>query len=173
MASLLFSGLLLSFSPPNVPSRRQPVMSSGSWSNLAVSRPLSAAVLPTIAAPAFAADGGFDLGSAILNVGLTAFVLAFVAYIGSYAVEALGELGEASSNVAERIQGDGSAPQPKSKEPVYDDAFESDLANLRAPVTKKKRIVSDEELAKFAPWMRGIDQDMIEKNQKDRRARNK
>lgn len=79
---------------------------------------------------------------AILNVGLTAFVLAFVAYIGSYAVEALGELGEASSNVAERIQGDGSAPQPKSKEPVYDDAFESDLANLRAPVTKKKRIVS-------------------------------
>jgi len=52
----------------------------------------AALVAPAVASvplPAFADD--FDIGGAVVNLGLTVIVFGFVAYIGKFVLEAMGE----------------------------------------------------------------------------------
>ena len=67
------------------------------------SRDVGAALVPvTVAATAIplpaVADDGFDLVGTIVNFGLSAVLLGFIAYIAKFALEAAGTLGEAASD---------------------------------------------------------------------------
>uniref|UniRef100_A0A7S2NAA0 Uncharacterized protein n=1 Tax=Haptolina brevifila TaxID=156173 RepID=A0A7S2NAA0_9EUKA len=171
----------LSFSPPGLVPRS--LVTPPKLPSIAVPCQVTApataflVVGPLATAPALAVDGSFDPVGAILNLVLTVAVLGLLGFIGKYALEAASTIGEESAKVAAKISElDGAEPkqqQSKDDAPLYDNAFEQDLATLRAPVgAKKKRLNTDEDLAKFAPWMaRNINQDMIEKNKEERKKR--
>jgi len=73
-------------------------------------------------------------------------------------------VGKSAAAVAEEMGKDDGIPQaPVSNEPLFDD---SGPGADNSPVTKrsKKRLVTNEEIARMAPWMAAkIDQDAIEK----------
>jgi len=108
--------------------------------------------------------GGFDIIGSITNLALSGILLAAFAFIGKYALDAVSEVGKSAAAVAEEMAKDDGTPQaPVSNEPLFDD---SGTGADNSPVTKrsKKRLVTNEEIARMAPWMAAkIDQDAIDK----------
>mmetsp|Transcript_19631 Transcript_19631/g.47036 ORF Transcript_19631/g.47036 Transcript_19631/m.47036 type:complete len:87 (-) Transcript_19631:476-736(-) len=82
----------------------------------------------------------------------------------------MGEVGNSAGTVAKFLSSGGDDGKV-SNEPIYDD---SGTGQNDQPITKrsKKRLVTDEEIARMAPWMAAkIDQDAIEKAKEARKKR--
>ena len=139
----------------------------------------AARLAATLPAAAMAEDGGFD----IVNLILTGIIGSFVLFIGSFAFEAVSEVGTQAGKIAEY---DRKNPRAKSKQAkvVYDDtgggAFfnnkseEQQAAQLRKDLEmrKKKGAASKQVKAdgsKFAPWM-NIDEERVNKIRAERTA---
>lgn len=145
------------------------------------------AVLATVPSAAFALAGqsgprgvsastaseSFDLGGTLINGVLTVVVLALFGFIGKFALEAAGEIGTSAVKVSEYMSQEDDEPRAQAPTgPLFDD---SGTGQNDTPVTKrsKKRLVTDEEIARMAPWMAAkIDQDAIQRG-KEARAKRK
>lgn len=136
---------------------------------------LARAAVAPLTAPAFVAlpayaDGSFDgVVGTVFNVGLSAVLLALLAYVGKFAAEAVAEVGSQAGGRLDLLKGDGDG-SPRSSEPLFDD---SGTGADYSPVQKRqKRMVSEADIARMAPWMAGkIDQDKIEESKKKRAQR--
>jgi len=140
-----------------------------------------AAALANAPAPALADD--FDIVGTVVNVGLTGATLGFAAFIGKFALEAAGEMGNYAGKVIEydremekqRPKG----KKPKQTEPVYDDSGSGAVSDAQVrkemEVMKKKGRGSLQKAAggvKFAPWL-DIDEDGVAKVKAEREKRKK
>lgn len=125
------------------------------------------------------ADSGGGIVDGIINAGLTVVLLGFAAFIGSYLLEAVKELGTQGAAIAEYDRNN-----PVRKAPVERDAVVFDDSGSGA--------VSDEEIRKeveyrekygagtkqvlggkrVAPWM-NIDEKMVEKLKEKKDAERK
>ena len=122
----------------------------------------TAAPLAALTALHVFADDGFGgvVGTAF-NLGLSAVLLAIVAYIGKFALEAVQEVGSQAGGRLEMIKGDVPS-QRNPDEVIFDDS--GDGADNSVPEKRKKQLVTEADIARMAPWMAGkIDQDKIEK----------
>jgi hypothetical protein len=93
-----------------------------------------------IPAPAFAE--GFDIVGGLVNITLLAIVLGFVAYIVSFAAEAVTSLGETGEAISKSGILDGSSSPRGSSEPVYDDSGSGAVSDAQVGqelASRKKR----------------------------------
>ncbi|KAL3911322.1 MAG: hypothetical protein SGPRY_008741 [Prymnesium sp.] len=80
-------------------------------------------------------------------------------------------VGSSAGSVAEFLTSDQGSSGPASKDPIYDD---SGTGQNDTPVVKrsKKRLVTNDEIARMAPWMASkIDQDAIDRAKEQRKKR--
>lgn len=132
----------------------------------------------TLAAPAMAASSDGGVVDTVIGVVFGGACLLLVGFIINYAIQALGVVTENGVDLGKRLEDAGATrgSQSQSDEPVYDNSFAEDLAKMAEPVKKrsKDQLVTDEEIARMAPWMAAkIDQSAIAKSKKARTERKK
>jgi len=128
--------------------------------------------LPALASAATARSTEFDLGGAVLNLGLSVIFLAFIGYIGKFALDAVTEVGGVAENIRENLSAlEEDNKGPVSNEPLFDDSGTGQNNDPVPTKRSKKRLVTNEELERMAPWMASkIDQDAIDQVKKKRAA---
>lgn len=119
----------------------------------------------------------FDLVDAIINAGLSIIVLAFLAFIGNYFLQAAVAVGEGAQAIADAGILESEKPTYEKGETVYDDSgsggktdaqIREELAAraARGPGSKQQNSGG----RAFAPWM-DIDEEAVERNKAERKLR--
>lgn len=165
---LVLGAFVAAFAPPGTP-LRSGVSLQKPWTT---AMPLSPAAIGSALAAfptAAIADDGGGIVDGIVNLVLTGFVLAFVAFIGIYVKDAIVEVGD---TVQGRIEYNKANPGQKqavaTKEAIYDDtgsgAVSDDQIRKEIKYREEKGAGSKQVLGgkRVAPWM-NIDEDMVKK----------